>query len=377
VSLVFDIASTCRGGVGFCRRKHESHTKGPHIKLLSHKRKIYLDRRSRVQHVERCHRSIYRSKPEAQYLESLSDRGDTWTAPKIFSLVPAARGAFLRSLAILRKRIGLQRRKTIVDFSQTEKMSAEGTLLFLAEFKRLLRHVKGEVEITGVLPHNNKVAQVLCQIGVLELLGITTSIVPVDDDVVNWKTAYGTQVEGKKYDDILQAYDGDIADLLQDKLYAGITEAMTNVLNHAYDLPRADGLDAAPLKEWWMFSQQQHGKLVIVFCDLGAGIPRTLPIKRASVWRRVLSLGKTSDSDVIRYAVEDSVTRTMKDYRGKGLGQIVRVIRGIEDAEVHICSNRGVFTERHGARASNSTYNDSILGTLIFWRIPLHDKEAT
>ncbi|WP_426117211.1 hypothetical protein [Massilia sp. PWRC2] len=263
----------------------------------------------------------------------------------------------------------------MLDFSTTEKMHAEGTLLFLAELKRLLRHVKGEVEISCILPHNNKVAQVLSQIGVLKLVGCTTAITPVDDDVVNWKTAHGTQVLGEKYEDVLQEYDGDIADLLKDKLYTGITEAMTNVLNHAYDQTREDGLDVEPMKEWWMFSQQQHGNLVIVFCDLGAGIPRTLPMKRAAVWSRILAMGKTRDADVIRYAVEDSVSRTQQDHRGKGLGQIVRVVSGIPSAFVHVCSNRGVYTARHGGDTETGTYSDSILGTLIFWRIPLHDKE--
>jgi len=266
--------------------------------------------------------------------------------------------------------------KVTLDFSLAEKMHAEGTLLFLAELKRLLRHVKGEVEIDCILPHNNKVAQVLKQVGVLDLLGVTAPIVPVDHDVVNWKAAHGTQVLGEKYDDILQQYDGDIAELLQDKLYTGITEAMTNVINHAYDFSRDDGLNVAPMKEWWMFSQQQHGHLTIVFCDLGAGIPRTLPMKRPGVWRRIVNLGRTSDSDVIRHAVEDSVSRTMKDYRGKGLGQIVRVVSGITGATVNIFSNRGVHSVKCGVKPQSVTYSDSILGTLIYWRIPLPVKEA-
>lgn len=324
----------------------------------------------------RAARSIFSEPVPLQYAETQGDRGETWIAPTIFSLMPAARGNFLRSLFLLRRRIGTERRRTILDFSATLKMHAEGTLLFLAELKRLIRHVKGEVEIGCILPHNNKIAQVLSQIGVLKLLGVTSSVVPVDDDVVNWKTAHGTQVLGELYEDVLEEYDGDIADLLKDKLYTGITEAMTNVLNHAYDLARADGLDVEPMKDWWMFSQQQHGHLVIVFCDLGAGIPRTLPMKREAVWKRILALGKTRDSDVIRYAVEDSVSRTMKDYRGKGLGQIVRVVSGIPSASVHICSNRGVYSIRHGAEPESSSFDDSILGTLIFWRIPLQDKEV-
>jgi len=303
------------------------------------------------------------------------DEGKIWTAPRVFSLGALARRSFLRSMFLLRNKIGVKRQHTVLDFSATEKMSAEGALLFLAELRRLIWHVKGGVEVGCILPHNNKVAQVLKQIGVLDLLSVSSSIVPVDDDVINWRTAHGRLVLGEKYDDILEHYDGAIAEVLQDKLYTGITEAMTNVINHAYDLERDDGLDVKVEKDWWMFSQQMNGFLTIVFCDLGAGIPRTLPAKRASVWRKILKGGRTSDADVIKFAAEDSVSRTRKEYRGKGLGQIVRVVSGLPQASVQIFSNRGVYSVTGGSKQSAS-YGDSILGTLIFWRIPLPVKEA-
>lgn len=277
---------------------------------------------------------------------------------------------------LLRQKIGVDRNATTLDFSSTEKMSAEGALLFLAELRRLLWHVKGAVEVSCILPHNNKVAQVLKQIGVLDLLGVSSKIVPVDDDVINWRAAHGRRVLGEKYDDILQHYDGDIADVLQDKLYTGITEAMTNVINHAYDLARDDGLDVNSEKEWSMFSQQMGGFLTIVFCDLGAGIPRTLPAKREGLWRKIVKLGRTGDADVIKFAVEDSVSRTRKEYRGKGLGQIVRVVSGLPRASMQIFSNRGVYGVTEGNEPQHVSYGDSILGTLIYWRIPLPVKEA-
>jgi hypothetical protein len=118
-----------------------------------------------------------------------------------------------------------------------------------------------------------------------------------------------------------------------------------------------------------------NGVLSIVFCDLGAGIPRTLPLKRKSVWNRLRRKGLRSDSEIIKFAIKDSVSRTRKSHRGKGLRQIVNAVTGQVGAEAVIYSNRGVVIVRSGGHTRSFDYRDSILGTLIFWRIPLRDKE--
>ena len=110
-------------------------------------------------------------------------------------------------------------------------MYAEGTLLFVAELRRLVRHVKGSVPLTFVQPVNNKVCQVLIQVGVFDLIGVKLDVDTVDDDVVNWRYAHGEQVLGEKYEDILQEYDGEITEALQGELYTGITEAMTRAVS--------------------------------------------------------------------------------------------------------------------------------------------------
>ena len=48
----------------------------------------------------------------------------------------------------------------------------------------------------------------------------------------------------------------------------------------------------------------------------------------------------------------------MKDYRGKGLGQIVRVVSGIPAASVHIFSNRGTYSVVNGTNPQSITYGE-------------------
>jgi hypothetical protein len=86
-------------------------------------------------------------------------------------------------------------------------------------------------------------------------------------------------------------------------------------------------------------------------------------------------LGGQDDADIIEHAVRDSVTRTMKDYRGRGLGQIVKVIKGVRGSSACIFSNRGVYNVRPGFKNQKECFSDSIHGTLIHWNIPLEIRE--
>lgn len=349
------------------------------IKRLTPKRKWYLDRRCyldgrRVR--KRRHRFL---RPQTNST-SKDDQSDTnqpgiWKAPKEFNVMAEGhRSVLLRRLEYLRRSLN-NGESVCIDFSETEKMVADGTLLFLAELRRLIKHSKGELSITCIPPKNEKVAQVLQQIGIFSLLGVTNDVVPRDDDVVNWRFAHGHKVEGERYEDVLAEYDGDITPELQETLFTGITEAMTNVLNHAYLVPRKDGTSITNSREWWMFSQARDGDITVAFLDLGAGIPGTLPSTRPSLWRKFLQFGKRHDSRAIQYAVKESISRTNQSHRGKGLGQIARVIDEIPRGEMAIFSNYGALS-KVGKTMRRKDYSDSIMGTLIFWKIPLPVKEV-
>jgi hypothetical protein len=254
-------------------------------------------------------------------------------------------------------------------------MIADGTLLLYAELSRLRRlaHNCG-VKIRCVPPRSAKVAQVLKQIGIFDLLGFGKKIEPTYADVIHWRTAKGNDVNGEKYDRILGHYEGRIADALGKRFFCGITEAMTNCNHHAYIEKRADGLDIEDeAKEWWMFSQERDGFLTVVFCDLGIGIPRSLPIKKPAIWRRVLTFQNNLDAHAIREAIGESKTRTGKHHRGKGLRQLIEVISNTPNSMVKIFSNKGCFSVTPKGETPYQ-YKDSILGTLIHWSVPIGDS---
>jgi len=125
-----------------------------------------------------------------------------------------------------------------------------------------------------------------------------------------------------------------------------------------------------------MFSQLKGEMLTVAFCDLGRGIPSTLREKRPAVWERFLLLGKQRDAYAIEYSVQDSISRTRKSFRGKGLGQIVSLATSIDGSLVSVFSNYGMYT-KSATQSKKTDYRDSITGTLIYWKIPLTSKEKS
>ena len=298
-------------------------------------------------------------------------------APQFFELLANKnRYELLTFLEKLRQLLVVEKAKVLLDFTTTEKMWSDGTLLFLSELRRCKKMLGGTMPLRCKQPRNVKVAQVLKQIGAYDLMHYHKRINTSFSDVIHWSYASGHQVEGQKYENILGSYEGRVAETLLGSLFRGITEAMTNCHHHAYIGVRPDGLDYQDIqKNWWMFSQEKDGFLTVVFCDLGIGIPNTLPTKKPNIWKRIKSAGKAgSDSSIIERAVEDSVSRTGKRYRGKGLKQLLEAVQETDGGALRIFSNRGCYTF-HKGKVVLKDFTGSIMGTLIQWKVPIIQQE--
>ena len=157
-------------------------------------------------------------------------------------------------------------------------------------------------------------------------------------------------------------------------LFEGLSEAMTNVAQHAY--PEHDRFK---LQQWWLSaSYDDEGRsLSVTFYDQGEGIPRTLPsskifeqIKAAfSVW---------SDSQKIEAAMEVGRSATNRKERGKGLKNFIEFARTHREGRLSIFSLRGRYRiewKRDGNQIFETTnrqdHENSIGGTLIEWSVKL------
>ena len=265
----------------------------------------------------------------------------------------------------------------MLEFADVQQFYPCGTVLLLAELDRIRRLSKTRGLVRARPPKNQIAREVLEQVGIAALVRMRRLTSPSGErheSVRHWKMKTGHFADGEQLADLFSVFAGRIPD--HRKLYDGIVEAMTNCVSHAYIARRGDSLDKNGVEppRWWMFWQERDSKLSVVFCDLGIGIPRSLstnwePSLVAEVLGRIRAA--TPFAARIAAAIELGRTRTGQSNRGKGLADILEVVRSQESGFLRISSDRGMYDLRNSATPELKDYRDSILGTVVQWTIPL------
>lgn len=215
----------------------------------SHRRTIKKTRTA-----ERKKRRKYRKYAEGKWYQV------SLNAPKFFRLGDEeARTILIEFLAKIRTCARREMTRIRLDFTETTQMIADATLLFKATLVHLKEDYSGIV-IKCHPSQNDRINEVLTQIKVLELLGQNFNITPHFEDVIYWKTTEGKGSDGEKSDPILERCDQVINNIPSRDVYVGLTEAMTNTRQHAYDKAFA----ASERTEWWIFAQEKDSMLTIV-----------------------------------------------------------------------------------------------------------------
>ncbi len=171
-------------------------------------------------------------------------------------------------------------------------------------------------------------------------------------------------------------YGGKISGEEAQRLYAAITESISNVGLHAYsDENQFNEFIELIGKRWWILARQINDQLFLVIYDMGEGIPSTL-VKRSffGVLKRIIFEPKT-DAEKILAAVQYGATRMKSDKHGKGLHDIKTYVVDNPMGELHIFSGMGKysFTSSTGEELKNDL-EYGVVGTLIQWNISLKAK---
>lgn len=310
----------------------------------------------------------------------LLSEATTIMAPKRFALEsPISHADVTDFLVKLRSAIALGVRLVILDFSHTMQMVSAGTLLLYSELQRL-RQLYPDVRLRCRPSYDNTVNQVLQHLGIFSLLKFTSSVNPTQKSVVSWRHATALDIDCENAGAILESYEA-LTRPQSKLLFKGMSEAISNVVKHAYDEDRDDDLKRYDQKRWWMFSREEANRLVLVVCDLGVGIPNTLERKNAGELlgriMEVVTAGRlASDADMIEAAMELARTRTRNPYQGKGMHDLKRIVESTQGAKLHIYSNRGLYAAEAGKELKKRNYPNSILGTVVVWVVPLPSELA-
>jgi hypothetical protein len=275
-------------------------------------------------------------------------------------------------------------RRVYLDFSLTTKISAAAMLSLLAEIDVITKKSPfGTHAISFNHPKDPKIESILKQVGFYGLLKKGKRETPEYDDVNFWKYTSGVCSEPILAQSMITEIKSELKRKASRKLYRGFVEAMSNSVEHAYtDDNEHDEEDQTA--KWWTFAGIKDSELVVVICDKGVGIPRTLPkTQGASQLASLLKvLGyepfKVKDSTFIKAATSLSSTRTGKSNRGKGLTDIKSVIDSIGVGFLSIFSNNGRYIykgDKGAVKELMFDYKHSVSGTIIEWTIPLRGDE--
>lgn len=268
-----------------------------------------------------------------------------------------------------------------INFDKTELITAAAMLSFLAEVDIIINQSEfGRDAISFTHPKNEKTESILKQVGFYELLGKKERTTPDFEDVSYWNYASGIKSDTQITASAMITIEEKIGLSAKRKLYKGFSEAMANCVEHAY----IDCLiDTASQTKWWAFAGVKDDKLVVVICDKGIGIPRSLPLTRSkeliSKTLELFKLSKRKDSAMIKVASRMGKTSTNNENRGKGLSDVRAIIDKYKSGSLSIYSNKGCY-EYFGKNGKIEDrlreYPASVCGTLVEWSIPLSiDKQ--
>lgn len=345
---------------------------------------VKLLRTKNSKKVRRLDRDIRKKKP-------LSSETVVLKAPHTIGLnSPALHHELSSFLLRLRNEIaGQKHRRVVINFRETTLFAPAGTILLLAEIDRISRLSNQKTGLTCYYPFDETAEKVMQQVGLLKLLNRKERklITKQDADVYHWHYFTGSEASGENAASMCTSLKDKLPTGSLKQIFNAVTEAMVNSVHHAYEEPRNDSISKnmpESQKRWWFFGEILNGGLHIVFCDLGIGIPRSLPRNWREYCIDSLRMSKVSsgkhDLKMIEKALELGRTRTAKTNRGLGFHQNIVAAAEKLGGKLLIYSNKAVvnidYTDSRNHVKIRDHFKRSILGTVILWTIPIESAQG-
>lgn len=347
-------------------------------RVLTDQYRRRLSRKTRKRPKRRIPRGPYASRFEGAPTIARQGRSIALHLPTVLDLI----GNFAETaefVADLRRAARTTQRRVELHFDRVERIRPAALLLLLAELQRC-RLMHGHQRVTGTYPNDAKLERMLEATGFFNQIKVRhRNPEPARDYPVDHiKVISDLRVDGREVAGLREQLFGPnvvMPDVARSGLFRALSEAMTNVVQHAY--PKSAASEHPVRNRWWLGGHvnRPRGELTITFCDLGVGIPATLP--KLYPWEKiraalsVLPMMTPNDGDMIKAAMTLGRSVTRESHRGKGLNDLRRLIDIAQAGELHIFSDRGAY--KYGANGVESVqnYHESIQGTLLKWTVPM------
>lgn len=322
---------------------------------------------------------------ESENISPPSKRGSPPIAcPKNFSLRENFTGV-AEVLHQIRTQSQQQRNKhpSYIDFRAIRTLSPAAALVLAAELYRwnTLPLQKGRLKPVDVSEWDSQIRRLLGDMGFFDLLQVKKLPTSDADEKVRYvKFQTGRKADGEAIESLRRKNLDPVVGEMPGKvhLYAAVTEAMTNVVHHAYKSAR-DDLVPWRLPNWWLSASYDANQreVAILIYDQGVGIPETLPRKFPE---KIMGIARTDHAKMIETAHDLSRSASEEQHRGHGLQRDVRAYLEKLDCrgQYRVVSLKGEYIYEQKADGSRSQYlknhDISLPGTLIEWRLCLTNE---
>lgn len=264
-------------------------------------------------------------------------------------------------------------KKAHISFKNTNSLAPSGTLVFVAEFEKLLRKYPNKVTID--YPKDDVVEQLFQHIGLLEKMGLPHRKEITAENVRPWNYAKGNNVDTTQFKSLFARYSSEMSEDVSSGLFDSMSEAVTNSFQHSCGHQNTCSCE----KNWWMFARQESNTLEVVMYDAGIGIPTSLrnkPELKEWLMTPYRKVKKNLDTMMIDIAIQSLRTSTKLPHRGKGLKDMLQFVKEGNVGGFLIFSGLGAFSySAKNQIESGKDFKVPVKGTLIQWHIPLNNSK--
>lgn len=309
-------------------------------------------------------------------------------APKMLDLFNAENyKTFIDFITVIRDCID-DGEKVIIDFRSTESLKACAVVILYAYIDLMQRQTNNKRIIAITKCGSPRANNWFKKCGLWELTSFQTTNPHKLDAMAIVSAVAGATKDNKesaearnKIKSVLKhikdtIYGGKISPSEGQRLYAALTESISNVGLHAYSNETQFSEFIADVgKRWWILAHKIEDQLFLMVYDMGEGIPITLVNKDFFTFI-VQKFNPKTDSDKIFAAVQYGETRMKSQKHGKGLPDMKRYVVDNPEGELHIFSGMGRYSyiaQKDEEQKYDLPY--SIGGTLIQWNVSLRGAE--
>lgn len=251
-----------------------------------------------------------------------------------------------------------QNRSVILDFSETEEMTAGAAVMLFAEVTRSQLLTGLPNVITIIRPKNPNLW------GLMRNSGLWDAIKPGGEKKLqglwekNCPFASGNDPDAHLAS-TLNSFRNARPNLPR-RFDSAIQEAILNVVHHAYEYNRNLPTDSIGTR-WWQYAAITKEDVRFTICDLGIGIPNKILYMPEN---RHLPHGHC-----IEKAMEDGFSTLFRRGRGMGSRDLKRPVVNTEAESFSIFSNNGIYSYIQNREPICGDRPACLPGTVVEWKM--------